>query len=734
MQGHSGTGHRYGHAGRRSVIARVRDAMRRSWLDYPNGDPPDPRTGRRPGATRALATTIICGGAIVGLLCAALLPATGVLVTAQHYKAGVPPLSALAQRSTVYDSVGNVIARLGIQNREDAKLSEVPKILQDAIIAVEDKTFWKNDGIDLNAVARAFLENVTSGEIEQGGSTITQQLVKNRLLTSTRDVDRKVREIVLAIRVDKKYSKEQILEQYLNTVYFGQGSYGVRAAVERMFLKPTYLGPAPTTFEELTVGQAALLAGLIANPEGNNPFLNPEGAAQRRALALRLMVEEKYITQAQADAANQEPLPTIKPEAELRPRTSWAEEVQDRLVHDDAYAVLGKTTAQRRKKLLTGGLSIHTTLDPQLQQHAQNAMNEVLPEKPGFTGALVAIEPKTGFVKAMVAGPGFEQSQYNIATSYPGRQSGSTWKVITLGAALDNGFSPNDTISGSSPCKFPYLGETRNAEGGGGTQTLRRATSGSVNCAFARLQLAVGFDKVIETAKKMGITQDTLQPFLTLTLGAIETTPLEMATVAATIANQGVHTPPLFVSKILGPTDQVVFDAARDVETEQALTPEAAACETELMKGVITGGTGTAARLSGRRDAAGKTGTTDTKADANFLGFTPQLAAFVWHGHALARVEGAGFGGQVPARIWKRFMDAALYLQPNLPLPDPGPYCDRPGARVSEKGRGLPGSAQRTAPPTTTPPTVVVPPPTTPPTTPPVIEVPGPPDPPPGQQ
>jgi penicillin-binding protein 1A len=668
---------------------------------------------------RALLTTIVAGGLVVGVFLAALVPSAGILISAQKFSDNIK-LSDLAQRSTVYDSQDHVIAVLGSTNREDVPLNVVPKILRDAVIAVEDKTFWSNDGVDLNAVVRAALKNATSGQIEQGGSTISQQLVKNRVLTPKRDIHRKVREIVLAFRLNEKYSKKQILEQYLNTVYFGQGSYGVKAAVERFFLKPGPFLPVPTQLSEVTIGEAALLAGLIANPEGDNPFLNPQRARARRAIALQLMVEQHYITQAQADVANLESLPTIRPEQELRPRTSWAEEVQDRLIHDPLYRVLGPTAAARRTRLLTGGLRIHATLNPAVQQAAQDAMNQILPEKPGFTGALVAIDPSSGFVRAMVAGPGFEQSQYNIATSYPGRQAGSTWKIITLATALENGFSPKDGVSGASPCSFGVWGKTRNAEGGGGRLTIRSATAHSVNCAFARIELAVGLDKIIATAHKLGITQQTLKPILTLTLGTIESTPLEMATVTATIANGGVHHPPVFVSKINLPNGDTIFDASKSVPGDRVISADTAACETDLLRGVISGGTGTAARLSNNRPVAGKTGTTDSKADANFLGFTPQLAAFIWHGNAQAQVPGAGFGGQIPARIFKAFMDAAMAFYPPLDFPAPGPACDRPGAFVSEKGRGVPGTRPRTSNPapapaaaTPSPVTSVTPPPVT---------------------
>ncbi len=393
----------------------------------------------------------------------------------------------LAQRSVIYDSAGNMIGQVGSEDRQYVALDQVPKLLQDAVVAVEDESFWDNAGIDVNGLIRAARENFESGEVEQGGSTITQQLVKNRLLTPKRDIERKVREIVLSLQLAERYPKKEILEQYLNTVYFGQGAYGVQAASERFFLHTGIYGLAvPTPLAELSVGQSALLAGVISNPEGNNPFFQPERAKARRSFALQRMVTQHVITKEQAAAAELEPLPTILPTADLRPRNAWAEEVQDSIISDDRFDALGATRKDREQRVLTGGLRIDATLDPVLQDKAQFAIGAKLPtNKPGFTAALVAMDPRTGQVKAMVAGPGFEESQYNIATSYPGRQAGSTWKTITLAAALESGFSPNDRVSGSSPCSFGLLGKTQNAEGGGGSMTLRSATVNSVNCAYA---------------------------------------------------------------------------------------------------------------------------------------------------------------------------------------------------------------------------------------------------------
>ena len=349
--------------------------------------------------------------------------------------------------------------------------------------------------------------------------------------------------------------------------------------------------------------------------------------------------------------------------------------------------MLGDTPEAREAAILRGGLKIYATLDPGAQANAQGAVDETLPEKPGFTASLVAIEPATGAVKAMVAGPGFEASQYNIATSTPGRQAGSTWKVITLAAAMQSHYSANDTVDGTGPCDFgPTLGMTDNAEGEDGIHTLRVSTAQSINCAFVNVELSLGFTKVIDMAKRLGITQDTLKPYLTLTLGTIEATPLEMATVAATIANLGMHT-----RSVLRPEDRERPRASRSSTSRshpgiRALDADAAACEIDMLRGVVTGGTGTGAAVPGWQ-LAGKTGTTDRRADAWFVGLTPGLATAVWHGHSEANVGGAGFGGQIPATITRRFFTAQL---PDggqqTPWPDVPVVVQRAGP-VPESGR-----------------------------------------------
>src|SRR6266545_3003456 len=283
------------------------------------------------------AAIVLVGGLTLGICLAALVPGARQIALSHHYTGTVKSLGELSQPTLVFDANGTQIGKLGVQDREPAELDEVPQILINAVIATEDKTFWKNPGIDVSGVSRAFVENLTEGKISQGGSTITQQLVKNRILGNKRDLQRKAKELILAYRLNDKYSKREILKQYLNTVYFGQGSYGVKAATRRFFLTPDPSAPFGVrgkALNELTVGEAALLAGVIRNPEGDNPFVHPDRAVTRRAEVLKGMVAQHYITQEQANQATQEQLPTVKPSAELRPDNAWTEKAQSVLLND----------------------------------------------------------------------------------------------------------------------------------------------------------------------------------------------------------------------------------------------------------------------------------------------------------------------------------------------------------------------------------------------------------------
>jgi membrane peptidoglycan carboxypeptidase len=643
-----------------------------------------------------LAAIVLVGGLTLGVCFAALVPGVRQIATAQHYTGTVKSLGELSSPTTVYDASGNQIGKLGSQDREPAELAEVPQILINAVIDTEDKTFWKNPGIDVGGVSRAFVDNLTKGKISQGGSTITQQLVKNRILGNKQDLQRKAKELILAYRLNDKYSKREILKQYLNTVYFGQGSYGVKATARRFFLTPdpsATFGVRGKALSELTVGEAALLAGVIRNPEGDNPFLHPDAAAKRRAEVLKGMVKAHDITQAQADQATQEPLPTVKPTSELRPENAWAEHAQQVLLGDPR---LGATPQERRDKVLQGGLKVYTTKDPNLQQMADDAVaNGLRGAKAGFGAALVAMDPKTGYVKAMADNRPFNESKFNLATDGAGRQVGSSFKVTTLATILANGYSRNDQVDGTDPCTVPGFGRegTRNAEPGGGLMTVDKATADSVNCAFVRMSTGVGIDKVIDMAQKMGMRPNVSgrQPVnewkvLTFTLGVISITPVEMANITATIGSGGIHHDPIFVSKVVGADGKVVFDETGRPGT-RVLDPDVANCEVSILHGPIESGTAAGKGIPGK-DAFGKTGTNDNEISSAFLGGTPDLVSFVWHGNPDVDQPGAGFGAGVPNTIWRNFMIPATKSMPDDAFPNPGPNCDAPGRFIDPvKGR-----------------------------------------------
>jgi len=659
-------------------------------------------------ALRTLFFGVVIGGVAVGACLAALIPGVVEIASAHHYTVDeFVRLRNLAQKSSVYWADGTPMGELGLQDRLDVKYSDLAgtaggQRIINAVISIEDRTFWTNDGIDLGGVFRAFVSDVTAGRVEQGGSTITQQLVKNRVLSPARDVHRKVKEIQDALRLNERFSKKKILEEYLNTVYFGQSSWGINSAVSRFF-QGKQIG-------DVTIGEAALLAGLIANPEGDNPFKFPQRAWLRRATVLQAEARDGYVSQADANAADNEPLPTVPPaSADIRPQNYLVAEVQDRLLNDPR---LGATAKDRFDHLLKGGLKIYTTFDPHLQDLATQATEEALPRSPAgpdWVSSLVAIDPLTGAVRAMVGGPDFAESQYNIATHPVGRQPGSTWKVITLATALANGYSPYDTVDGSAACSVPSKfgnAYTVNAgDGEGGYGSLWTQTADSVNCAFVRLSTSVGQDKIMPMAYDLGITQRRLFPHLTLSIGDVEATPLEMATVIATIANDGVRQDPYFVQKVVGPDGQTIIDETnRPNLGRQVLPSDVAECEQLVLRHVITGGTGTGYTEVADHEPFGKTGTTDNRSDAWFIGATPQLAAAVWFGNRTTNTLSAGFGGPTAGPIWRQFMSGALADQPDVPLPDQAtnPVCNRPGGVVNpDGGRIAPDTQPVTSSPST---------------------------------
>ncbi|MDQ3979016.1 MAG: penicillin-binding protein [Actinomycetota bacterium] len=639
---------------------------------------------------RLFCVVVVAG---LGLAVSALLlaPQVRAFFTAGATRAGDEvDLQDLATRSVVYARDGSVLATLHAEeNRRPVPLDQVPPHVVRAVLDAEDERFFEHGAIDLRGLTRALVNNVGAGGIFEGGSTITQQLVKTALLSPRRDLSRKIQEAALAIRLEEQMSKEEILERYLNTVYFGNGVYGLEAAAEK------YYG---TTARELTLSQGVLLASLIRNPVGGDPFTEPEEAKNRRALVTDRMLELGHVSAEEAEAIKAEPLPTPPPERQPQGSDYFTEHVKQLLLGDER---LGATAQERTRAVFKGGLAIHTTLDAAYQRTAEAKVAEIIPDTHGeFTAALVSIEPATGAVRAMVGGTGFDRSKFNLVTQ-GGRQTGSSFKVFTLIAALEAGNIPNDTILGTAPCVIPNpeavdpIWEPKNVEGqGGGVLTLTEATVNSVNCAYARLIKILGPQKVVEVAKRMGVTSP-LQPNLSLTLGTDDVTPLDMASGYATLAADGERHEPYFIDRVEGADGKLIFK--NEAKVERAISAQHARTTNQILTQVVSRGTGTAAYIPAwAGGVAGKTGSTDKNTNAWFVGFTPELSTAVWMGSPTDYIEMSNvggirvYGGTYPAMVWGAYMRELVAGKAPQRFPLPDPITTRPPKMLLMQGERPP--------------------------------------------
>lgn len=570
-----------------------------------------------------------------------------------------PGLGQHGLTTIVYDASGNVLAEW--HDGEDRVLTELdrlPRHLVDAVVAIEDERFWEHGGVDVRGLARALIKNIEAGAVVQGGSTITQQYLKNVLLTPDQTFKRKMTEAAAALRLEEELPKEDILERYLNTAYFGDGAYGVETASLHYFGKPA---------SDLELDQSALLAGLIKAPSDYDPFDNPQAAVDRRNIVLDKMVELGWLQQQDADQAASKPLQLTDPdgpEAMLHPY--FTEEVRRRLLQEPA---LGATATDRANMLYRGGLRIHTTLDPRMQEAAEEAVAAVMKEqKP--SAALAAVEPATGHVLALVGGRDFYDpdnpvAQFNLATQAR-RQPGSAFKPFVLAAALESGITldrlfaaPKSieiaTDSGTWAVKnyedlsFPDL-------------SVLEATVWSVNTVYAQLVKKVGPRTVVEVAEAAGVGND-LAPLPSIALGAQELAPLDLASAFGTFAADGIHTQPILVTSI-ETSDGVNIYSETPVSTP-AIDPGIARQVTAALTEVVSRGTGRLAQIG--RPLAGKTGTSQNHADAWFVGYTPEVAAAVWVGFPdttkpmeYPNTPFSIGGGTWPAQIFAAFASGAL--------------------------------------------------------------------------
>ena len=549
----------------------------------------------------------------------------------------LPPAS-----SHIYDINGNEIANIHAdENREPVKIAQVPKNLQNAFVAVEDNRFYEHMGIDPRGILRAVWANLRGRTVTEGGSTITQQLAKNAYLTQDRTFKRKIQEVFLALQLERQYTKQEILELYLNQIYFGQGAYGVQAAAQ------TYFGK---NVEDLTLNECAMLAGIPKSPNYYSPLNNLQAAQERKATVLDQMAKYGYITSSEAAKTKKEQLALVKPKPkEHTKEASYFVDYVTQLMIDKYGA----------DAVYKEGLKIYTTIDMDMQKAAEAAMKN-LPNGPvdgnGIQqpqGALVAIDPHNGYIKAMVGGRGTDQ--FNRATMAE-RQPGSAFKPFVFAAALENKFTPS-TVIDDSPVKIGDCGKV----------TLRKVAEQSLNVPTVKIAEKLGIDKPIYYAQEMGITSFVLDGpqndrNLATALGGLTkgVTPLELTSAYGTFANKGVHVDPVAVVKVLDRNGKVLEQAE---PKQRSVISEASAAElTDMLEGVIDHGTGARAKIG--RPAAGKTGTTSDYHDAWFVGYTPDLVAGVWVGNDSNTALNGMSGGLTPAMIWKAFMSSALKSTP----------------------------------------------------------------------
>lgn len=617
--------------------ARAGDRTARAALPGPGQRKPRPPKARGHIARLFLLAGLWCF--ILGLIAlgyfALTLPDTRELTAAQRK----PSLTLVA-------ADGSLVATYGDLFGEALTLQELPKYLPQAVIATEDRRFYRHFGVDLVGLVRAAWTDVRARHVVQGGSTITQQLAKNLFLTPDRTVERKIQEMLLALWLEHKFTKQQILEIYLNRVYLGAGTYGVDAAAHRYFDKSA---------GDLTLYEAAVIAGLLKAPSRFSPANDKELASQRAAQVLANMVDAGFITDAQAQAAQQQKSPLAKAGAISRGSRYFADWVADQ--------VMSFSGTQDRDLVVT------TTLDPRLQAEAEEAIDTTL-DRDGEKaevgqGALVAMSPDGG-VRAMVGGADYAGSQFNRATEAL-RQPGSSFKPFVYLAALEHGMRPSDHFN-DQPIRIGKW-EPRNYENKyRGDVTAADAIALSINTVAAQVLQRAGVDNVIATARRLGITSD-LTRDASLALGTSEVSLIELTAAYAAFASGGMGAWPYGIVEIRDAHGGVIY--RRDGSGPgRVIAPDMAATMNQLLTGVMTYGTGKAARLD--RPAAGKTGTTQDSRDALFVGYTADLVCGVWFGNDDNSPMNHVTGGTLPARTWHDFMVAATRNRPVQPLPGEG--------------------------------------------------------------
>ncbi|GCA94944.1 transglycosylase domain-containing protein [Microcystis aeruginosa] len=609
----------------------------------------------------------VAGGTVLGLLMVSTAVVTGAVVGLAISYRNLPDVRILrgyvpTETSYIYDVKGRPLTSLhGEANREVVELDQISPNLKRAVMAIEDSHFYHHRGINPNSIGRAVVANWKSGGVVEGASTITMQLVKNIFLSHQRTVSRKLAEAVLAVRVEQVFSKNDILEMYLNNIYWGHNNYGVQTAAKSYFNKPA---------SELNLAESAMMAGLIQAPEVYSPFNNYKTAKERQALVLSRMRTLGWITLAQEEAALKEPLKLGKP-------TAWQESKLPYVTD----AVVAELRQKFGKETLTkGGMRIQTTIDLDFQNMAESTIQRAYNSLRGrgirtkdLQISLVAVDPRTHFVKALVGGVDYNKSQLNRAIQSR-RQPGSAFKPFVYYTAFASGRFTPETVINDAPVRFREAGgfySPKNYGGGfSGPVSLRSALMQSLNIPAVVLGRRVGINKVIEVCRLLGF-ESPLIAVTSLPLGSVDVTPLEMAGAYATFASNGWHSKPTFIMRVTDSRGNVMLD--NTPKPKLVLDPWATASLNSVLQGVIQGGTATSAQIG--RPAAGKTGTTDNEKNVWFVGYVPQLATAVWIGDDRNRTLGKGItGGGFAAPIWRDFMAQALKNERVEYFPSPSKF------------------------------------------------------------
>ncbi|QZZ22448.1 penicillin-binding protein 1A [Leptothermofonsia sichuanensis E412] len=592
-------------------------------------------TGGMVLGTMMLTSSVIAGGLVGLAISFRNLPDVRIL------RSYVP-----SETTHIYDVKGKLLSSIhGEANREVIPLDKISPDLKRAVLAIEDSYFYSHRGVNPGAVIRAFMANWEKGETVEGGSTLTMQLVKNLFLTPKRNFSRKVAEAVLALRLEQILTKTQILELYLNQVYWGHNTYGVETAAESYFGKSS---------SDLNLAESAMMAGLIQAPESLSPFIDYKKAKQRQYVVLRRMRDLQWITPQEEAAARKQPI-------RLGKVTSF---------QGSAMPYVTEATVQEltkrfgRDALLKGGMRVQTTVDTKLQRIAEDVVkrghaNLLAQGVYADQMALVAVDPRTHFVKAMVGGVDYSKSQYNRAVQAL-RQPGSAFKPFVYYAAFATGKYSPESIVLDTPVSYPDGYEyysPQNYDGSfSGPITIRRALEVSRNVPAVRIGQEIGLNKVIDACRTMGI-RTPIEPVVSLPLGAVDLTPLEMAGGYATFASNGWYSETTMIVQVTDSMGNVLLD--NTPKPQLVLDPWATASLNSVLQGVISQGTGTAAQIG--RPAAGKTGTTSSERDIWFVGYVPQLSVAVWAGNDNYTPVGRGAtGGGFIAPIWRDFMEQAL--------------------------------------------------------------------------